>query len=72
SLDEQQIAGAEIDNVVKNVVPTRNAIVRVQYDTYIGAKAIVTLKTRTGVAPFGAIVTLEKQPQRRQDIRSNI
>ena len=72
SLDEQQITGAEVDNVVRNVVPTRNAIVRVQYDTYIGAKAMVTLKTATGVAPFGAIVTLEKQPQRRQDIRGNI
>lgn len=28
SLDEQQVSGAEIDNIVKTVVPTRNAIVK--------------------------------------------
>ena len=36
ALDEQQMAGAEVDNVARTVVPTRNAIVKVQYDTRIG------------------------------------
>lgn len=72
SLDEQQVAGAEIDNVVKSVVPTRNAIVKVQYDTYIGSKAMITLRTPSGIVPFGAMVTLDKQSQRPQDMRSNI
>lgn len=34
SLDEQQVSGAEIDNIVRKVVPTRNAIVKVKYDTW--------------------------------------
>jgi outer membrane usher protein len=42
SLDEQQVSGAEIDNIAKTVVPTRNAIVKVKYDTWIGYKAMIT------------------------------
>jgi outer membrane usher protein len=44
SLDEQQVSGAEIDNIVRTVVPTRNAIVKVKYDTWIGYKAMMTLR----------------------------
>jgi outer membrane usher protein len=46
SLDEQQVSGAEIDNIVKTVVPTRNAIVKVKYDTWIGYKAMITITTK--------------------------
>jgi outer membrane usher protein len=53
------MAGAEVDNVARTVVPTRNAIVKVQYDTRIGYKAMLTLRTRNGVVPFGALVTLD-------------
>ena len=84
ALDEQEIPGAEVDNVVsqrssptgvksrtstlppvgtrlpwsragmtraRTVVPTRNAIVKVKYDTRIGYKAMLTLRTRNGVVP---------------------
>ena len=59
ALDEQEIPGAEVDNVARTVVPTRNAIVKVKYDTRIGYKAMLTLRTRNGVVPFGALVTLD-------------
>lgn len=72
SLDEQQVTGAEVDNVVRTVVPTRNAIVKVNYDTYIGNKAMITLKTKSGLVPFGAIVSLNTNHARANDIRSNI
>ncbi|EPV8395274.1 fimbria/pilus outer membrane usher protein [Klebsiella aerogenes] len=72
SLDEQQVTGAEVDNVVRTVVPTRNAIVKVKYDTYIGYKAMITLKTKSGIVPFGAIVSLDNNNGRANDIRSNI
>lgn len=58
ALDEQKY-GAEVDNVARTVVPTRNAIVKVKYDTRIGYKAMLTLRTRNGVVPFGALVTLD-------------
>ena len=48
-----------MDNVARTVVPTRNAIVKVKYDTRIGYKAMLTLRTRNGVVPFGALVTLD-------------
>jgi len=70
ALDEQQMAGAEVDNVARTVVPTRNAIVKVQYDTRIGYKAMLTLRTRNGVVPFGALVTLDND--RASAARSNI
>lgn len=72
SLDEQQFTGAEVDNVVRTVVPTRNAIVKVKYDTFIGNKAMITLKTKSGIVPFGAIVSLDTGNARANDIRSNI
>ncbi|EPH2696219.1 fimbria/pilus outer membrane usher protein [Klebsiella aerogenes] len=72
SLDEQQVTGAEVDNVVRTVVPTRNAIVKVKYDTFIGNKAMITLKTKSGIVPFGAIVSLDTGNARANDIRSNI
>lgn len=72
SLDEQQVTGAEVDNMVRTVVPTRNAIVKVKYDTYIGNKAMITLKTKSGIVPFGAIVSLDTNNARANDIRSNI
>lgn len=59
ALDEQEIPGAEVDNVARTVVLTRNAIVKVKYDTRIGYKAMLTLRTRNGVVPFGALVTLD-------------
>lgn len=72
SLDEQQVTGAEVDNVVRTVVPTRNAIVKIKYDTFIGNKAMITLKTKSGIVPFGAIVSLDTGNARANDIRSNI
>jgi outer membrane usher protein len=42
----------------------------VQYDTRIGYKAMLTLRTRNGVVPFGALVTLDND--RASASRSNI
>ena len=72
ALDEQQVAGAEVDNVARTVVPTRNAIVKVQYDTRIGYKAMLTLRTRSGAVPFGALVTLDNDRYNASTMRSNI
>ncbi|HBW8902390.1 TPA: fimbrial biogenesis outer membrane usher protein [Klebsiella quasipneumoniae subsp. quasipneumoniae] len=72
ALDEQEIPGAEVDNVARTVVPTRNAIVKVQYDTRIGYKAMLTLRTRSGVVPFGALVTLDNARPNTSVSRSNI
>ncbi|MDP1080621.1 FimD/PapC C-terminal domain-containing protein, partial [Klebsiella pneumoniae] len=72
ALDEQQVAGAEVDNVARTVVPTRNAIVKVQYDTRIGYKAMLTLRTRSGAVPFGALVTLDNDRHNASTMRSNI
>lgn len=72
SLDEQQVSGAEIDNIVRTVVPTRNAIVKVKYDTWIGYKAMMTLRFGNKEVPFGAIVSLSDESQDAKESRSAI
>ena len=72
SLDEQQVSGAEIDNIAKTVVPTRNAIVKVKYDTWIGYKAMMTLRFNNKEIPFGAVITLDAESQQHQEKRSAI
>ncbi|MBA7931401.1 fimbrial biogenesis outer membrane usher protein [Klebsiella sp. RHBSTW-00215] len=72
SLDEQQVSGAEIDNIVRTVVPTRSAIVKVKYDTWIGYKAMMTLRFQNKEVPFGAIVSLNDEEQDVKDSRSTI
>ena len=72
SLDEQQVSGAEIDNIVRKVVPTRNAIVKVKYDTWIGYKAMVTINYKNKAVPFGAVVTLEDENLNDTERRSSI
>lgn len=72
SLDEQQVSGAEIDNIVRTVVPTRSAIVKVKYDTWIGYKAMMTLHFRNKEVPFGAIVSLNDEGQDTKENKSSI
>lgn len=72
SLDEQQVSGAEIDNIVRTVVPTRSAIVKVKYDTWIGFKAMMTLRFRNKEVPFGAIVSLNDEGQDAKNNKSAI
>lgn len=72
SLDEQQVSGAEIDNIVRTVVPTRSAIVKVKYDTWIGYKAMMTLRSQNKVVPFGAVITLVDESQDNKENRSSI
>jgi outer membrane usher protein len=72
SLDEQQVSGAEIDNIVKTVVPTRNAIVKVKYDTWIGYKAMITVRYKNKAVPFGAVVTLDDENLNDKEHRSSI
>ncbi|MBG6029093.1 fimbrial biogenesis usher protein [Proteus mirabilis] len=48
---------ADIENAVVNVVPIKGALVKTEFTTYIGDKAMITLKQRSGKPiPFGAIV----------------
>ena len=58
ALDEQkQQSNAEVDNVAKTVIPTRGAVVKVQYSALVGYKAMLTLHYRGKFVPFGAIVS---------------
>ncbi len=72
ALNEQQVSGAEIDNIVRTVVPTRSAIVKVKYDTWIGYKAMMTLRFHNKDVPFGALVSLNDESLDAKDSRSSI
>ncbi|URO01357.1 fimbrial biogenesis outer membrane usher protein [Leclercia adecarboxylata] len=61
---------AAIDNVAKTVVPTKGAVVRVKYNTWIGSKAMMTLIYKDKPVPFGAIVTQTSEDS--DDTRSSI
>lgn len=51
---------ADLDDAVVNVVPTQGALVRAEFMTRIGAKALLTLNRPDGQAvPFGASVERE-------------
>ncbi|EFN4431318.1 TPA: fimbrial biogenesis usher protein [Escherichia coli] len=51
---------AELDNAVTNVVPTKGALVRANFDARIGARAKITLTQSNGKSvPFGATVSDE-------------
>lgn len=49
----------EIENTVQNVIPTRGAIVRADFTTKVGFKAILTLNHQQKRVPFGSSVTSE-------------
>ena len=51
--------GAAIDNIAKTVVPTKGAVVRVKYNTWIGQKAMMTLTYNGKPVPFGAMASVE-------------
>ncbi|EOV8089277.1 fimbria/pilus outer membrane usher protein [Providencia rettgeri] len=42
-----------------NVYPTKGAIVRANFNTRVGYQALITLKHRGQLLPFGAVVTVE-------------
>ncbi|MBJ7223484.1 MULTISPECIES: fimbrial biogenesis usher protein [unclassified Brenneria] len=47
----------EVDDAVVNVVPTRGALVRANFDARVGVRALITLRQRGGKpVPFGAEV----------------
>ncbi|MBP0997062.1 fimbrial biogenesis usher protein [Serratia fonticola] len=51
---------AELDNAVTNVIPTKGALVRANFEARIGARAKITLTQRNGKpVPFGASVNDE-------------
>ncbi|CAI2534582.1 Outer membrane usher protein fimD precursor [Serratia ficaria] len=51
---------ADLDEAVVNVVPTQGALVRAEFSTRIGARALVTLLQANGKpVPFGATVARE-------------
>ncbi|MCL7707553.1 fimbrial biogenesis outer membrane usher protein, partial [Enterobacter kobei] len=53
-----QEADTDIENITKKVVPTRGAVVKAQYQTFSGLKAMLTLTHRGKPVPFGALVTM--------------
>lgn len=56
---------AEIDAALKEVYPTRGAMVLVDYDTHLGAKILVTLYDSTGnQIPFGAYAVADNKSER--------
>ena len=61
---------AAIDNIAKTVVPTKGAVVRVKYNTWIGQKAMMTLTYNGKPVPFGAVVTQTSDDS--DDTRSSI
>lgn len=61
---------AAIDNIAKTVVPTKGAVVRVKYNTWIGQKAMMTLTYNGKPVPFGAVVT--QTSGESDDTRSSI
>ena len=51
----------DIESSVMNVVPTQGAMVRADFVTHIGARALLTLKQKNGKpVPFGAMVTVSE------------
>jgi len=51
---------ADLDDTVANVVPTLGALVRAEFKTRIGVRALISLKQANGkVIPFGATVDRE-------------
>ncbi len=58
ALDPNSLAAnVDLDEPVENVVPTRGAIVRANFVTRVGMKALVTLMHQGKTVPFGATVT---------------
>ncbi|WP_082956854.1 fimbria/pilus outer membrane usher protein [Morganella psychrotolerans] len=56
---------AEIDTTLKEVYPTRGALVLINYDTYLGNKILVTLRDRNGeIIPFGAYTESDDKTER--------
>jgi len=50
-------ANVDIDDNVKEVIPTRGAVVRAKFNTHVGARAMITLLRAGGKpVPFGATV----------------
>lgn len=56
---------AEVDTPLKEVYPTRGAVVLADYSTQIGHKMLITLHDNTGnTLPFGAYATLNGSEER--------
>ncbi|MGR7213982.1 outer membrane usher protein FimD [Klebsiella aerogenes] len=47
----------DLDDNVQNVVPTEGALVRAEYATHTGVRALLTLMHEGRLVPFGAVVT---------------
>ncbi|MCT4706575.1 fimbrial biogenesis outer membrane usher protein [Enterobacteriaceae bacterium H16N7] len=65
---DSKTENAAIDNVNKTVVPTKGAVVRVRYNTWIGRKAMMTIAFNGKPVPFGAVVT---QSSDNADVKRN-
>lgn len=56
---------AEIDAALKEIYPTRGAMVLVDYNTHLGAKILVTLYDSAGnQIPFGAYAVADNKSER--------
>ncbi|MGM3172917.1 fimbrial biogenesis usher protein [Dickeya lacustris] len=57
ALDTRTLAeNVDIDDAVVNVVPTRGAVVRADFNARVGMKALMTLRVNGKPVPFGAMV----------------
>lgn len=50
----------DLDDAVDNVVPTQGAMVRAEFKTHVGIRALMTLLHNGKPVPFGAVVSQEK------------
>lgn len=48
----------ELDNAVINATPTEGALVRATIPTRVGLKAMLVIRNKNGVLPFGTVVSL--------------
>ncbi|HCB2207740.1 TPA: fimbrial biogenesis outer membrane usher protein [Citrobacter farmeri] len=55
----------EIETNGATVIPTKGAIVKANFVSHSGFKALITLKTATGSVPFGALVSLTGSKESR-------
>ncbi len=62
----------ELDDTSKSVVPTRGAVVRAEYMTQTGFRALITLEYANGVIPFGAIVSNTNTGNTKESSKSSI
>ncbi|MDZ5731223.1 FimD/PapC C-terminal domain-containing protein, partial [Enterobacter sp. D2] len=55
----------DVEEAVRTVVPTRGAVVKASFSTRTGLRMLVTLSRNGKPVPFGSMVTLKGQDERK-------